>query len=477
MTDLRERFEILDELDVPDLRSDIASRPSTPIDLPKSRSRLAAAAVAAMIAVVGLALVLRAFLGTSPQPTPAEEPDFTVPTPGRVEEVLEVERFPGGLPSKEVPGDLVARVQVGARVWELSVSYQRDGEVSCMHLSRNPGCHPVMRGIREALGRFTVERSTVGEVNPLTGKVVTLAYGEIARRFVEVSVEFSDGTRVTAEPIEGPATSATNFYFIGVLGTPALSVASMEVVDRHGRVEAFSSMAPSWIHTPPSAGGVLDVPERGEALPAELDDGRPVFVVHHEDGQVSVVDGFSTHEPFGIRKIIGWCERSRWFEDPFHGSAFNEFGVYRDGPAPTGLLTYEVTPLDAGHVRVVGVLPPTTRDTPGGEPAGPFCSGAAPTAGAPLLHPVIEPVDSSLAEIVASSDGWVGVRAALHRDSDGALLCQPGSGGECVGGLPVHPIESGEKPRTHEGVWLIEVRAGKIVGLAVTPEEDYGQPL
>jgi hypothetical protein len=45
---------------------------------------------------------------------------------------------------------------------------------------------------------------------------------------------------------------------------------------------------------PISGFDVFKVPRVGGVVAANLPDGRPVFVVHHEDGTVSVVDAFST---------------------------------------------------------------------------------------------------------------------------------------------------------------------------------------
>ena len=63
------------------------------------------------------------------------------------------------------------------------------------------------------------------------------------------------------------------------------------------------------------------VPALGDAAAVFLADGRPVFIVHHEDGTVSVVDAFSTHTPFGVGTLVGWCAATRTFDDLQHGSA------------------------------------------------------------------------------------------------------------------------------------------------------------
>ena len=53
----------------------------------------------------------------------------------------------------------------------------------------------------------------------------------------------------------------------------------------------------------PAGSNQITVPPRGETSAVFLDDGRPVFVVHHEDGTVSVVDGFSSHRAWGVEEF------------------------------------------------------------------------------------------------------------------------------------------------------------------------------
>ena len=53
----------------------------------------------------------------------------------------------------------------------------------------------------------------------------------------------------------------------------------------------------------PAGSSQITVPPRGETSAVFLDDGRPVFVVHHEDGTVSVVDGFSSHRAWGVEEF------------------------------------------------------------------------------------------------------------------------------------------------------------------------------
>jgi hypothetical protein len=72
-------------------------------------------------------------------------------------------------------------------------------------------------------------------------------------------------------------------------------------------------------------------PPFGTVAPANLADGRPVFIVRGDDGTVAVNDGFSTHVPFGIGKLVAWCPSARTFDDVYHGSKWNE------GPTVTSL--------------------------------------------------------------------------------------------------------------------------------------------
>ncbi len=118
-------------------------------------------------------------------------------------------------------------------------------------------------------------------------------------------------------------------------------------------------------------GTVLSVPPVGEAAAEALADGTPVWVVHHQNGEVSVLDAASTHEPFGVPHLVGWCEPSRGFQDGQHGSVFDEQGNKRGGPAPRHLDRYEAVRADDSGVITVGPLvegervgPPAPVTTP-----------------------------------------------------------------------------------------------------------------
>jgi hypothetical protein len=224
----------------------------------------------------------------------------------------------------------------------------------------------------------------------------------------------------------------------------------------------------------------LDVPPLGGAVAAYLADGRPVFVVHHEDGTVGVVDAFSTHVTFGIGKLVGWCPSSRTFEDPFHGSKWDEFGDYALGPAPTGLVTYEISVVSGlqNHVHVDGPIPSHPRGflTHPFQPAGSFCRSTSLM----VLPDVLRDASSSPAEVVAAAPtGWVAVRGILLATAgQPARFCAAVADGACLDAAPVSGVDitglvstlrGPGTTVTTVGPWIAQVRAGAFVHLTRVP--------
>jgi cytochrome b6-f complex iron-sulfur subunit len=76
---------------------------------------------------------------------------------------------------------------------------------------------------------------------------------------------------------------------------------------------------------------------------------------------------------------VPWCDSSRWFECPCHGSRYNRWGEYEFGPAPRGLDRFAISLNDSGLVQVdtsVVITGPTQTGGVLGEPAaGPNCNG------------------------------------------------------------------------------------------------------
>ncbi len=245
---------------------------------------------------------------------------------------------------------------------------------------------------------------------------------------------------------------------------------------------SIAALAVAWIVVRPlhreqivSAGSdVLDVPAIDEVAPANLADGRPVFVVHHNEGTVSVVDGFSTHVPWGLAKVVAWCSTSRTFDDVFHGAKWNEDGDYLVGPAPTGLTTYETTILGDGQVKVGSQIPPSPRGSGGRLEQRPWCQTSAN-----MVYPTLptEVFDSPSAVVDAAPDGWVAVKGELvATDAGGVELCSVFTTGPgCLDGASVEGFDVsglfGENPEfIISGPFIARVEDGSLVDLTRVPE-------
>jgi hypothetical protein len=252
-----------------------------------------------------------------------------------------------------------------------------------------------------------------------------------------------------------------------------------------------------------SGADVLDVPPRGEVAPVFLADGRPVFVVHHEDGTVSVVAVSSKNNQYGLKDLVAWCPSTRHFVEVAHEARYDEFGNWHSaGPATSGLATFafEVVEHDASgdpaSIRVGAIRDPS----PGGsahstDPSTypPFCpddpgsSGIAGTVrvvsgntgqeGFVVPHS-IDPADiwASPAQVVAAApDGWIAVdgRLLVSRQDGFVQLCAEVEGEECIDGAIVRGVDGvallinvvrsnpdwyGEEPQT----WIARVEDGVL---------------
>lgn len=213
----------------------------------------------------------------------------------------------------------------------------------------------------------------------------------------------------------------------------------------------------------------LSRPGAGDARADYLADGEPVWVVAHEDGSVSIVSAFDTHEPFGIGKLNWWCPPAGAFENPHHGSKWDEYGVRLDGPAPRGLTTW--VPIVVGG----RVWPGERRDgAPMGTPHdGPnagerrWCSGPQ---GPPQAHTFAgwkvwtSPTDAA----ATAPDGWILLEGRLMMEADGSMrLCAASSCDDAVmpeglERMPDREFFANEGEVTH---FLTRVRDGRLADL------------
>ena len=212
----------------------------------------------------------------------------------------------------------------------------------------------------------------------------------------------------------------------------------------------------------PAGSDVVAVPPRGETSAVFLADGRPVFVVHHQDGTVSVVDAFSSHRAWGVEELNVWCPSTRQFVEVAHEAHFDEYGDRQAGPAPGGVATFafDVVGTDAVGDPAsidVGEMQQPTSDPHSGPERPPFCpagggaDGLISVTGAytgetgmVLAHDLegMHVWDSPAAAVAAAPSGWVAVRGTLHVASDGFVqLCNHVVDDRCDGGVVVRGVD------------------------------------
>jgi hypothetical protein len=234
-------------------------------------------------------------------------------------------------------------------------------------------------------------------------------------------------------------------------------------------VIAASACQPS---ASPSSRSLLPFPAPGNTVIAYLDDGRPVFVVRHPNGDASVLDAFSTHVPYGVRVLVAWCPQRRTFHDPRAGGGWDEWGRLRSGPPPKGLgaFDWDLVPGDQGNPGGIAV----TRYA--GNVAGPAAPDDRPMLeGCPVATwayhtfdgvPVLTPAEAA----ASGATGWVLVHGRL--DFSHRRLCS--ADGDCSS--PAAVLDLGSLPAGYPFVdqaqaerwFLARVQDGALLDLAVT---------
>ena len=258
--------------------------------------------------------------------------------------------------------------------------------------------------------------------------------------------------------------------------------------------KAFTEAAPV---SQPAGSNTVAVPPRGETSAVFMADGRPVFVVHHLDGTVSVVDAFSSHRAWGVEELNVWCPSTRLFVEVAHEAHFDEYGNWSAGPAPGGIATFgfQVAKIDAAgdpSSIVVGGLHEGQLGGGSGPDRPPFCPAGDQASGDAGLIPVtggytgetgmvvahklgdIQVWGSPAEAVAAAPTGWVAVQGTMLVDPDGFVqLCAQVADGQCEGGVVVRGVDGiglylnvtrlpdvtgYEEPQ----VWLVQIHDGVI---------------
>jgi hypothetical protein len=196
---------------------------------------------------------------------------------------------------------------------------------------------------------------------------------------------------------------------------------------------------------------IIAIPPAGEVSAAQLEDGHPVFVVHHADGEVSVLDAFSTHVPSGIYKMVAWCPEARIFTDLVHGARYDEWGKRTGGPALGNMNEADWQPGSTGHLVVEDRFTAVSGSARSDD--------SSPDLGACtfLVHTFRDVPQYTPAAATSQADGsWVIVAGRL--DADGHRLCGLGSG--CPAPAAIDGLELYPEASNRQGVemWIDSLR-------------------
>jgi hypothetical protein len=221
----------------------------------------------------------------------------------------------------------------------------------------------------------------------------------------------------------------------------------------------------------PTPSFTVRIPPIGQVAAARLQDGHPVFVVHHQTGEITLLDAFSTFVPYGIFKMVAWCPEARIFDDFADGSRYNEWGAHVAGPAPTGMVVLDWRMGSGGLVNVGGRL----GVAQGGDSANP---PRLDLAGCRWVQHGFEGDQLTPAQAAAQPEGsWVVVAGVL--DPASRRLCALAAG--CINAAPIdglvlppqltqRDIDYLTDPRLRR--WLAVVSDGRLAHLTRIPDLD-----
>lgn len=195
---------------------------------------------------------------------------------------------------------------------------------------------------------------------------------------------------------------------------------------------------------------VLDVPQAGQAEPAELPDGTPVFVSHESDGDVHVVEAVNPHAFWGVTTLVGWCRQAGAFESPFDGSRFDAAGRHLFGPAPRDLATYTTT-RNADVVAVGERVEPPGRSATGDPAVRHWCGGSVVMTSVDGENVTFDaPDDDLVAHAGTTTAELLAIPGKQMRWCDGIQATDPPRCAETVAVLDTPPME-GDLPWSWEG--------------------------
>ena len=215
------------------------------------------------------------------------------------------------------------------------------------------------------------------------------------------------------------------------------------------------------------AGETVRRPAPGEVRPDYLSDGTPVWVIGHEDGSVDVLSGFDTHRPYNIGKVLWWCPSARGFENPEHGSRYDEFGLRIGGPAPTGLPAYEIE-VSGSRVAVgdlQGAPPPDARHAGPAELEREWCTDPGDAV---VFHTFDgwRIWDSPTEAVAAAPEGWILLSGGLAIVDGQVALCALSGCGDSVQAANVpEPDRGGETGPLFGARFIARVRDGALTDL------------